>query len=231
MHGAAFLMDAVGYSYPVMASAHAQESLGASALELGILGFISPFVYALGCLLVGRLSDRFGSMHLVRLGILLYAGVVLPSFLAARSIPTLYLVSITFGLSTSLFWTPLIRQLALLSPGAILWRSLGVFNISWAMGATLGSIGGPQAYRELGRPGAALICALLALLALCATSFRARSVPLPDGPAEPLERVDPAEARSFLFAGWTANFVAALASGALQYLAVYVARQLLLDKD
>ena len=230
MHGAAFLMDAVGYSYPVMASAYAQETLGASALELGVLGFVSPFTYALGCLLVGRLSDRFGSMHLVRLGIVLYAGIVLPAFLVASSIPTLYLVSVAFGLSTSFFWTPLIRQLALLSPGAILWRSLGVFNISWALGATAGSIGGPHAYRELGRPGAALVCALLAIVALAATSFRARSIALPDGPAEPLERVDPRVARRFLFAGWTANFVGALASGALQYLAVYLARQLLLDE-
>jgi hypothetical protein len=221
LYAASFLMDTVGYSYPVLVSKFAESELGAGPEELGFLGTATTSAYAAGCFLMRGLSDRVGSMPLLWIALVFQAGLAFPSLLLAGSLPALCLSGAAFGLGMSLFWPPLLRELALSSPGAMLWKCLGVFNVAWAAGGITGCYGGSRGYQDLGFRWTVVsaIVVLAGILAL--TAFRSRRAATV-APAAPLEEVEQGKARRFLHVGWAANFFAAFASGGLAYTMVHV---------
>jgi MFS family permease len=225
LYAASFLMDTVGYAYPVLVSKFAEFELGAGSVGGGLLGTAITSAYAAGCFLMGGLSDRIGSMPLLWAALVFQAGCALPSLLFAGSLPVLCLSGAAFGLSMSLFWPPRLRELALSSPGSLLWRCLGAFNVAWAAGGITGCFTAGKAYEEFGFRWAVgmAIRILLVILALAAfRSRRARGAP----PEAPLEDVEQGKARRFLHVGWVANFFAAFASGGLAYTMVHVGKGL-----
>jgi hypothetical protein len=85
-------------------------------------------------------------MRLMRWGLGLLTLVVTPATLlvgSLGSITGLYFTNAAFGFTLALYWPPLMRELSLLSPGRTLWRTVGAFNICWAIGMALGSFAGP----------------------------------------------------------------------------------------
>lgn len=225
---ASFFCDGAGHAYPVIISTHAQSALHASPLELGMLGSISMVVYSIVCFAMGGWSDRKGSMPLIWCGLALLALVVLPVALFSTSITPLYFTNAGFGLCLALFWPPLQRELSLLSPGDILWRALGAFNLSWAVGAGIGTvIGGPQAYEQLGFRTAIGITIALVVLSFLSTASRGFHAHATRPPAA-LDDVDPERAWLFVRLAWIANFCASFAMGGIHIVFVYVAKQLAL---
>jgi MFS family permease len=226
LYFASFFLDAAGHGYPLIVSAHAQYALHASPTEMGVLGAITWIVYSAVCLTMGGWSDRKGSMPLIFSGLLLLALVVLPAALLSASIAPFYFTNAGFGLCLALFWPPLQRELSLLSPGDVLWRALGAFNLSWALGAGIGTVlGGPQAYELFGfhkTVGIAIGLVSLACLSLVGPRSREHAARI----AGTLEDVDPRTAWLFVRLAWIANFCASFAMGGIHIVFVYVAKQL-----
>lgn len=229
LYVASFLVDTVSCSYSLVLSAHAREAFGATPGELGLLGTAATGVYAVGCLFVGGWSDRKGSLPFLNTGLSLLGFLVLPGVLLARSLLPLYFLNGAFGLCLALFWPPLLRELSLLSPGKTLWRSLGLFNIFWAAGTSVGSFSGPATYKELGFSGSIGISIALILLSLTLTLFQKSSesskTPEENGPAT-IEKVEERRAKLFLYLAWIANFCVSFVLGGLQYVFLYVAEKL-----
>jgi MFS family permease len=228
LYVASFLCDLFNYAYPVCISAYARDQLGAEPFVLGCLGTTNTSIYALSCFFLRRLGDRTGSMPLIATSLIVISFLVFPLALFGRSLPAFFAASALFGLSLSFFWPPLLRQLAFLSPGQALWRALGAFNISWALGAAAGSWIGPGVQHQIGEhsgPEAGFnvavgICLAAALACLPVTAFKAPPV-VPAGPGMAAGD-EPARGRLFLHLGWIANFCVGFAAGGLHYVMVYV---------
>ena len=221
---ASFLVDAVGHGYGLVVVEYALSELGASTSELGLLGATWPLVYAVTCLTLGKWSDRVGSMPLLRAGLICLAVVVLPLALTARSLAPLYLAAAGVGFSLAFFWPPLQRQLSIQSPGRMLWRSLGTFNIYWAAGAATGTYAALPTYHRLGfSTTIGIYIALILFSLLCSIGCGTQEKPSRE--REPLEEVPPMKAQLFLYLGWIANFSAAFTFGGIHYIFVYVGRE------
>lgn len=112
--------------------------MGASQVELGVIGSAAPLIYVPLTFLTGRLSDRLGRKPLIAASGLLYSiACVLYSI---SSSPThLMGVKLLEGLSTALLWPPVE---ALLADNAILkgYELVSNFGTSWSLGTTLGAL-------------------------------------------------------------------------------------------
>ncbi len=227
LYVASFLADTAGHGYPLVVAQYALDALGASAFHLGLLGAVRSVSYGAVCLILAGWSDRVGSMPLVRGSLLVLSFAAMPLTLSARSLPLLYLANALVGVALGLFWPPLQRELSLLSPGPLLWRALGAFNLYWAAGAAAGAFAALPAYVHFGFTRAIVFCAVLFLLALLCTLWRRGHELAVRGALEP-EAVHPAKARLFLHLAWLANFAGAFAIGAMHDLFVYVGDRYLL---
>jgi hypothetical protein len=227
---ASLLVDAFSLAYVLTISAYARGELEASPAQLGYLGGVVTGVYGIGCLASGGLSDRWGSRPLVVFSLCFGAWGVLPAtllvtWLSPGRLWPLYLIGAGHGLALAFFWPPLMRQLSFLSPGALLWRSLGAFNICWAAGMAAGSFGGPALYDAGGSSLSLVVCMIAASAAVFFGWLRPTAAGVAGDSGPPLEG-DPARARVFLHLGWTANFCSAFAIGGINYVFVYVAERL-----
>jgi hypothetical protein len=156
------------------------------------------------------------------------------TFLAATSgsMLPLYATSLAYGVSISFFWPPLLRELSILSPGALLWKVLGAFNMIWAFGSALGSYLGPTLYERFELPISVAIVAALVSLAMASTAMRVPVVPEPrcaEGARTSEEsRAPVGEPRPsprsvlFLHLSRVANFTASFAKGGVSYVFIYV---------
>jgi hypothetical protein len=223
LHGGTFLVDTLNFAFVAVISAHAQYGLEASVVQLGIVAVAARIFYPLSSWFAGRQSDRRGSMILITASLLGMAFVVSGTLLAGSWL-ALIVASAAMRTCMGLFWAPLERQLALASPGATLWESLGIFNLVWAAGATLGNYGGPRAYVEWGFQGALFGCLLVTVAAILVLLLR-RPQARPSGHDIPHENVDRATALRFLRMGWCANFCATAAASALPFFFLHAARR------
>lgn len=212
---ASFFLDMVGHAFPVLVSFHAERAFQARPRQIGYLGVVWMVVYSAVCLSTGGLSDRLGSRPLL-LGSLFFMGIVLlPCLMLASSLAHLYVAMGLFGVALAFFWPPIQRQLALFSPGRLLWPALGAFNLSWSVGSVIGTVsGGPKVYEALGFQGVLLL--LMSFIAFTSlSSLGLRDRPAARAESTPVDEVDDRRARLFLGLGWIANFCASFAMGGL----------------
>jgi len=140
LYVAPFLMDAlmgsISIAVPLLAI-----SLGVSSLTLGTIGFAPGLAYISLCFLFGKLSERWHRKNLVLLGCLGYA---LASFflIFSSQIYQLYLSMILVGVGAAMFWPALEVWIAEKENKKPLIRRIGLFNVSWSMGLTIGPLVG-----------------------------------------------------------------------------------------
>jgi hypothetical protein len=224
IYGGSFLLDAVGHAYPLIVSLHASYVLGLSPFLVGFLGTMMTGVYALGCLIPAVASDRLGSLPLLSTGLILLGLVALPAAAMLPGFSGLCLSSAAVGLGLALIWAPIQRELSLWSPGRLLWPALGIFNMSWAAGGVLGTLGLPEVHEHAGlAPAMGALWLVTAGAAMCLLQRPAASRALE--PASVLEAVEPRVARLFVKLGWISNFAAAFSVGGLHYVFADVARR------
>lgn len=179
LYVASFLVDVVSAAYGLVVSAHAETHLAATPAELGYLGTAFSGAYGLGCLLLGGWSDRRGSTVLIWASLSCVTFVVLPAVMLAGALewlPAFCVANAAYGLSIAIFWPPVMRELSLLSPGRLLWRSVGAFNVCWAAGTALGNFLGPTLYGQFALEFTVLCLIACAVLALGTAAFRIRSI-------------------------------------------------------
>ena len=188
--------------------------LGGTYDDLGAIGAVGAFLYCIGAIILGRLSDRIGYRRSLIAAALISALCVFSYPSSTRVIHLICLVGLArFALSG--FWPPMQAWLGEGKDRRGLLRTLGGFNVSWSLGVMVGPLIGGRLYAvdrswpfTFAATGAGLIFVLLLLV-------RVREPPGPvhDGEAAP----EPSAGR-FLRMAWTANFATFFATGAVRSL-------------
>jgi MFS family permease len=183
-------------------------ALGAGATQLGLLATVSSTTYVLTSLLSGRLSDRFSRLRLARIGALVFAAGCL-LVMRAESFWGLLPRMPLMGLGMGLFWSPIQAAIADEGTAETLEGHIGIFNVSWSAGKTLGFLlGGMLHARYGGIPlllaGAATTLVVAAVLPRSRRASPPAAAPDRSAGAGP----DPGRTQALLLMAWVANAVA-----------------------
>lgn len=113
------------------------EELGASYVELGIIGTVGSTVYTMMTLASGVLLDRFERVRFY----LLFCGLgvaVVGLFCLASSVSQVVLARGILGVVAAGFWVTASTLIADVSPTDLLTQSIGRYNLSWIAGFVVG---------------------------------------------------------------------------------------------
>jgi len=177
--------------------------LGATPLQLGLIGMIWPTFYTVACLFSGPLSDRVSRRLLATIGCAIACSAYL-LMIKAASPGQIMLVGFPVGIAMSLFWPPLEAWLAELSSPADLRRNFGIFNVAWSAGAAPGPLLAGLAMR-VSVPFAFLASVSLMSIAGIIVVTRKPDRRREASDKRPLTQ-DEDLSRRFLHLAWVANF-------------------------
>lgn len=135
---AAFSMDFSSGVFLVAIPYFAME-FGAMSLALGVLAAIRSLTYILGCLSATFLSDRFNRRTLIMVSTLAIA-VVLASAAAAAGLWHLYLITVLWAISLSLYWPSIFAWLGDSHRPDELAPATCAVNLSWSIGMLTGGL-------------------------------------------------------------------------------------------
>jgi len=226
LYVAAFLMDAslgiVGFAVPLVAI-----DLGAQALQLGLVG-AGAFVYAVSCIVAGPASDRMGRRASTALGALT-ASVVCLSMVRVQSIGWLLGLVCASSFGVGLFWPAVQAWLSEEGDPGELPHAIGVFNMAWSAGLTVGPLLSAW-LRQVGlrAPFYAAAAGYLSVAMLVCALRR------PDGGGQQEQvaqaPIPPGTARRLLYVAWTCNFASWFMSNAVKTLFPKLAKDMLLSE-
>jgi MFS family permease len=206
---AGLLMDfgLAGFSFALLRRA---AELGASPMQLGLLGSVWMGTYTSVALISGRLSDRIGRRAVAASGAGV-AGLLVCASALTTSVPVLVGLTAVFGVGVGSFWPAVIAWVCDGARGANLVARLTRFNVAWNIGLLLGFGLTGLVFKQ--HPRAAFFVAAGAILVLPALfalpSRRAEADQPTSGPAP--ERVP--KGRGFRQTAWLANFALTFAIG------------------
>jgi len=177
--------------------------LGATPLQLGLIGMIWPAFYTVACLFSGPLSDRVSRKLLATTGCAIACSAYL-LVTRASSPGQIMLIGFPVGIAMSLFWPPLEAWLAELSSPSDLRRNFGIFNIAWSAGAAPGPLLAGLAIRA-SVPFAFLTSVSLMAVAGIVVITRKPDIRREVDVLRPLTQ-DENRSQRFLHLAWIANF-------------------------
>ena len=191
------------------------QVLGATPLQLGLLGTFSSLAYTIFCLFTGTISDRQGRRLLTAVSCI-GCGIVWLMLIRADS-PVRLLALMPFsGAFIAMFWPPTQAWLSQLSDTQrALRRNIGDFNLSWTVGLMIGPpIAGVLWGYSQAVPFLFAAGCMVALVVFMQTVGGGRKRDRAPAGADPTPlRHDPALVRHFLHLAWIANFAAWFARG------------------
>lgn len=118
------------------------QKLGATYLDIGIIGAAGAAPYMILPFIAGSLSDRYGRKRFYYTGLALTA-VASALFTVTNNVEQVALVRAFSGVAYSLIWPPAEALISDLTTSAERTKHLGYFTFSWALGMLLGPpIGG-----------------------------------------------------------------------------------------
>jgi MFS family permease len=205
---AALVYDAVVFVVWLVIPIRA-HALGATATQMGLLVTVHSVLYTLNSLAMGRLADRASKPLLALLGCAGAAAACL-ALRAADRLGLLFLGVPALALSASLFWPSVQGSIGSETPPARMERALGLFNVMWSVGKSLGFLSGGWLVARAGAEGTLMLAAALAL----ATATFYPWTPGPRAPRESLPAQDGHPA--FRTMGYVANFAAYGVAAAFQ---------------
>ena len=138
------------------------EGLGATYIELGLLGSIGSVVYTVMTLLTGLMLDRFEK---VRFFLVFTAfGALVPVLFSLTSrVPELFVLRGLLGVVSAAFWVTACTLTADISPPEELTKSVVRYNVSWISGFVAGPILGGIVSDRYGFPALFVLVATLIL--------------------------------------------------------------------
>ncbi len=175
--------------------------LEASSTQLGLLQMSCTLVYTLGCLVTGRMADRFSKSWMARAGCV---GAFLACLAISRAdaLAALFLTVPLLGLFGSVFWPAVQGAIGSETEAARTEKAIGLFNVMWSIGKGMGFLTAGWMTGRFG-PQVALWSAAAAGLAILFF------YPGKEGPRAAPEEGGPAEGRAaFRTMGYVANFFA-----------------------
>ena len=112
-------------------------SIGASYVDLGLMGAVGNIVYTVFTLLTGLLLDRYERLRLYT-GYAFMGSLILVSFTLAVDVPRLLVARALMGVASASFWVSASTLTADISPPERLTQSMGRYNLSWIAGFAVG---------------------------------------------------------------------------------------------
>ncbi len=219
-----FCTGLVSFAVPLRAL-----DMGASVVELGLIGTAGTLTFTVACTFTGKLADRFDRRRLMAISAGLTSVVFCMLVFAVNYWMLLAGAALGWGL-LALFWPTLQATLAENRNRAQLVKTLGTFNMFWTMGFMCGPAAGGYLY--LVGPQVPFIYGMagMAVLTLAILILRFKpSVVHDEGPAdEPSGHVDTAR---FRWIAWTASFTAFFMIGMLNNQFPKLAAVLLIQPD
>jgi MFS family permease len=203
------LMDAAVAISALTVNLYAQD-LGASKLQLGLLGTAWAVPYAFGSPFTGRWADRYNRTMLIWAGLWLAALSHSASGLSTRP-QHLIAAAPLGGLGGALFWPTFETLLHSKDPEETRAR-IGAFNVGWTIGIMGGTAAAGYFYHLAGPRATFFTIALIAALTGCYVLTRADWRLKPAGtehylePSQNSTKVAPARKTGYLRLAWVANF-------------------------
>lgn len=183
--------------------------LGWTDIELGLFAGLGAAVYALSCVLYGRVVHRAPLRLLMNVSAWLCVGLSV-ALAMVDSKAALFVLGAVHALAISFFWPSLMAWIGE-SHDDHLVGDMAAFNGSWTLAVTLGFLAGGQI--EQARPGLALyaVAGVVLVLALLIPFAHIRGgMGSREAAAVPPEAV--ILPRRFLAAGWVAAFLVTLSA-------------------
>ena len=138
LYSLSFLVSVISGLLIPMVPVHAFR-LGASPLELGLIGGVGPAIYSSATLASGKLSGRLGRRKLVVISVAIYSAVCFLYSFASSPLHVL-LVRLLEGISMGMLWPPLEALISDATPPERKRRAVSLFGLSWSSGCALGSL-------------------------------------------------------------------------------------------
>jgi len=138
-------------------------SIGASYVDLGLMGAVGNVVYTVFTLLTGVLLDKYERLRLYT-GYGFMCALILASFTLAVDISRLLVARALMGVASASFWVSASTLTADISPPERLTQSMGRYNLSWITGFVVGPYLGGLVSSSLGF-GALFACTASLLVA------------------------------------------------------------------
>jgi predicted MFS family arabinose efflux permease len=127
---------------PMMLTPVQAEGLGATLLEIGIMGTASAAVYTVMTLIAGTLLDRFEKVRLF-LAFNIFTMVCLVYLAMSTDFRGVFISRVLLGVAGGAFWAAAGAITVDMAPPELLTHALGRYNLSWILGFVLGPfIGG-----------------------------------------------------------------------------------------
>ncbi len=136
------------------------EGLGATYIQLGLLGSIGSVVYTAMTLLTGLMLDRFEKVRFF-LVFTAFGALVLVLFSLTTRVPELFALRGLLGVASAAFWVTASTLTADLSPPEELTKSVVRYNVSWISGFVAGPILGGIISDRYGFPALFILVATL----------------------------------------------------------------------
>lgn len=207
LYVAAFIMDFCGglafFSTPLLGL-----KLGASVIELGLMGTLGGLIYILACPLMGRLADRYDRGRMMSIACL-FTAVVYVLFVFVSRVSMLILSVPLIWMGMALFWPALQATLAEGKNRIQLIKTLGTFNIVWSLGFMNGPLLGGFLYAVHPRLPFMISCAGMILLGGAMMLWHPvvhRHQPTPDEPL--IDREHGRQGARYRIIAWVASFTA-----------------------
>lgn len=139
----------------------AEKVLNATVLQLAVLGSLYALAYTITCPLSGYLADRVNKRWLCLLSV---GGVAVTFWITPQltSIWSLCAVSALRAAFIGFMWPPLMAWMTQTCPGGILSKRLGGYNVSWAVGMSIGYYIAGFLFQNYGGPGPFLFSLIFA---------------------------------------------------------------------
>lgn len=212
----------IGLAIPLFAI-----SLGASALVLGELGFVSALCYVIFTPIFGKLVDRIGYRSLLLFGALTYFLSSLALSLSSKMYQ-LFLFIAFVNIAEAMFWPSFEVWLTQMRMGKSLLKRVSFFNISWCLGSGIGLlIAGIlfEAYSHLPFYFASFLSLATIFLIVGKLRKKKRDALSTDSGGKRMENNSSLDSSSsgqnapfYLYIGWVANFANYFCIGMIRYL-------------
>ncbi|MFC1735934.1 MFS transporter [Candidatus Hydrogenedentota bacterium] len=209
-----FLVDCslgvAGLSIPLFAG-----RLGASASETGDIVAAGAFMYCIGTLISGRMSDQLGCKPVAITGLFFLATSYLAMGQANR--PTMLLVlSGAAGLSAAFFWPPFLHWVGTRRHPAAIMTRLQILCIAWSAGLMAGPWFGGRLYEISTQTAFRSAGCILIVPLVCILLERSpgQDYLMKGGRFD--EHISPEKKKLFLRVAWIGNFLAVFAVMSIQ---------------
>ncbi len=203
--------------------------LGASVIELGLIGTAGSVAYTLSCTVTGKLADRFNRQRLMGIAAL-WAATVFAILIYVESVWILFILAPLCWMTLALFWPALQATLAEGRNRTQLAKVLGTFNMVWTIGYMNGPLLGGMLYETNPRfPFGIAMAGMLGLGLILFIIRLDRSAPEEEEPEEADPVAEGVDTDRFRKTAWIAAFTGFFVMGILNNQFPKLASELLIS--